>query len=188
MMHQLQTTVGNRNFCKNKTTFISRTKEFVGIVNCKMELKFVTLSVTQMNSKFALPLFFRQLVDVESLLLIIQLQANKWSEKKTSAVKAGRCCFACNRFQAENSARLKYTNENLCPMHSVMQIRNMDVAQQNTTNELLLLPTHFHTFELKHVEFYEHYGVKMNSSSSYCCAIFFPLAYFGPETKNHNLT
>ncbi|KAL1234232.1 RNA-binding riboflavin kinase RibR [Trichinella spiralis] len=50
-----------------------------------MELKFVTLSVTQMNSKFALPLFFRQLVDVESLLLIIQLQANKWSEKKTSA-------------------------------------------------------------------------------------------------------
>ncbi|KRX44064.1 hypothetical protein T02_2929 [Trichinella nativa] len=43
---------------------MKRTKEFVGIVNCKMELKFVTLSVTQMNSKFALPLFFRQLVDL----------------------------------------------------------------------------------------------------------------------------
>ncbi|KRZ67807.1 hypothetical protein T10_389 [Trichinella papuae] len=39
----------------------------------------------------------------------------------------------------------------------------------------------------KHVEFCERYGVKMNLSSS-CSAIFSLLAYFGPETKHHNLT
>ncbi|KRZ67817.1 hypothetical protein T10_1377 [Trichinella papuae] len=79
---------------KNFIHFLTiETKEFVGIVNCKMELKFVTLPVTQMNSKFPLPLFFRQLVDVESLLIIIQLTTSKQVERENVSCKSWSVLF-----------------------------------------------------------------------------------------------